>query len=130
MDNYLELVSQVDRITKTQDFLEEAVIMRNFKHKNVLSLIGVVIDNNKPHVLLPFMENGDLKSYLEKKGEACFLTSHNFCLFSYKHFLIYNSNQDFTVGQLIDYGIQVSTGMAYLAAKELTHRDLAARNCM
>ena len=39
--------------------------MKDFNHPNVLSLIGVAIkDNNKPFVILPYMEHGDLKSYI------------------------------------------------------------------
>ena len=46
-------------------FLEEAVVMKDFNHSNVLSLVGVAIkDNNKPFVILPYMEHGDLKSYI------------------------------------------------------------------
>ena len=47
-----------------QEFLEEATIMKDFKHENVLSLIGVVIKNNKPHVVLPFMQHGDLRNFV------------------------------------------------------------------
>ena len=40
--------------------------MKDFDHPNVLSLYGVVILQNKPHVLLPFMEHGDLQGYVRK----------------------------------------------------------------
>lgn len=45
-------------------FLEEAVVMKDFNHSNVLSLLGVAIEGNKPYVILPYMEHGDLKSYI------------------------------------------------------------------
>ena len=47
-----------------QEFLEEATIMKDFEHENVLSLIGVVIKNNKPHVVLPLMQHGDLLNFV------------------------------------------------------------------
>ena len=47
-----------------QEFLEEATIMKDFDHPNVLSLYGVVILQNKPHVLLPFMTYGDLRGFV------------------------------------------------------------------
>ena len=47
------------------DFLEEATIMKDFNHDHVLSMYGVIIDeNNRVYVLLPYMANGDLKAYV------------------------------------------------------------------
>lgn len=56
--------------TKLEAFLEEAVIMKDFDHLNVLSLYGVVIRNNEPHVILPYMENGDLKNYVKNEDNV------------------------------------------------------------
>ena len=52
-------------------FISESVIMKNFKHRNVLSLVGVSVGVNDtiaaPYIILPFMANGDLKEYLQQK---------------------------------------------------------------
>ncbi len=48
--------------------LEESVIMCGFDHPHVLGLIGISLDpSNSPHLLLPFMENGDLRTYLKNR---------------------------------------------------------------
>ena len=39
--------------------------MSNFKHENVLTLIGICIDGNRsPMVVLPFMKHGDLLQFI------------------------------------------------------------------
>lgn len=44
-----------------QNFLAEGTLMINFRHENVLSLIGVVTEKGeRPLVVIPYMENGDL----------------------------------------------------------------------
>ena len=53
-----------------ETFLQEVVIMRQFNHPNVLSLIGVSIHNNKPCALLPLMTNKDVNSFLKRNQEA------------------------------------------------------------
>ena len=49
-------------------FIVESVIMKKFKHKNILNLVGVSygVENGitRPYIILPFMVNRDLKTYL------------------------------------------------------------------
>ncbi|KAH6928971.1 hypothetical protein HPB50_022348 [Hyalomma asiaticum] len=88
-------------------FLEEALIMKDFHHVNVLPLIGLSIDKNDGlMVIIPYMKYGDLLSYIRDERNAP------------------------TVKQLITFGLHVAEGMRYLADIKFVHRDLAARNCM
>ena len=51
----------------------EASVMVYFDHPNVLSLLAITIDKDKPHVILPFMDLGDLRSYVSKPDNVCTL---------------------------------------------------------
>lgn len=48
------------------NFLMEAVLMKEFDHPNVLSLIGVVLnDQQLPMAVIPYMARGDMKKVLK-----------------------------------------------------------------
>ena len=50
-----------------RDMLKECSKMHNFSHPNVLTLIGVCLDGGPtPYIIMPFMANGSLLSYLKK----------------------------------------------------------------
>ena len=54
------------RFEDFENFLAEGTLMINFKHENVLSLVGVVyVAGKRPLVVLPYMENGDLCTFLK-----------------------------------------------------------------
>ena len=41
-------------------------MMKDFKHEHVLSLIGISVDEDgSPMVILPLMENSDLRIYVQ-----------------------------------------------------------------
>ena len=41
--------------------------MKNFKHPNVLNMIGVSLDTGvSPYIVMPYMANGSLLAYLKK----------------------------------------------------------------
>ena len=51
-----------------KDLVAESSIMKTFDHPNVLPLLGVCIDYDDEDVLkivIPFMANGDLKTFLK-----------------------------------------------------------------
>ena len=51
------------------DFIAECEIMVDFDHPNVMRLVGVCFDtdNGLPLIVLPYMANGDLRSFLQSK---------------------------------------------------------------
>ena len=52
-------------------FLKEGLIMKTFDHPNVLGLLGLTYDmDDNPLLVLPFMANGDLKTFFAKKKQV------------------------------------------------------------
>lgn len=91
----------------------EAEIAASLNHPNVLPLIGICFDttNQTLKLVLPFMANGDLASYLDKNLHTL------------------------TGAHLRSFALQIASGMVYLVSEgkghpSIIHRDLAARNCM
>ena len=50
-----------------RELLQECAKMYDFNHTNVLTLTGVCLDGGTaPYIVMPFMANGSLLSYLKK----------------------------------------------------------------
>ena len=58
------MVGKECTVKDVEAFLAEAIVMKDCHNDNVLSLLGVVIAGNRPFAILPYMEHGDLKSYI------------------------------------------------------------------
>lgn len=94
--------------------------MSNFKHPNVLSLIGVSTDMGPaPCVIMPLMSRGSLLSYLKSERPNLIVTKAS------DEEMIMNVKK-----YLLSICLQVAKGVSYLASQRFVHRDLAARNCM
>ena len=89
-----------------EEFFQEAITMKRASHENVLSLIGVIILENVPLLVTPFMELGNLRDFLRKD------------------FLALSFND------LLRFGLDIACGMECLEVNGVIHRDLACRNCL
>ena len=69
----LDIKTNVD---EAMAFLKEAAIMSEFEHPNVLSLIGVVLRSRTPLIVLPYMEYGDLRTYISDTTRVSITDTH------------------------------------------------------
>ena len=61
-----------------QELLNECAKMKNFANLHVMSLKGVCLDGGPvPYIVLPYMANGSLASYLRKERKNLVLMKDN-----------------------------------------------------
>lgn len=86
--------------------LAEACKMIPFEHPNVIPLIGVVLGQYEevPHLILPYMKNGNLLNHLKANGQAI------------------------PVNELLVFCLEVAQGLDYLANNNIVHGDLSCPN--
>uniref|UniRef100_A0A8C2WDQ1 receptor protein-tyrosine kinase n=1 Tax=Cyclopterus lumpus TaxID=8103 RepID=A0A8C2WDQ1_CYCLU len=89
-----------------RDFLREASIMGQFDNPNIIRLEGVVTRSRPVMIVVEYMENGALDSFLRTR------------------------DGQFTVLQLAGMLRGIAVGMTYLSDMGYIHRDLAARNIL
>ncbi|KMQ89004.1 proto-oncogene tyrosine-protein kinase ros [Lasius niger] len=94
-------------------FLQEARLMNHFRHKHVLRLLAVCLNEDSPLLVLELMEIGDLLKYLRESRKLQPSDSHALRL------------QD-----LLIMCEDVARGCSYLEKLRFVHRDLTCRNCL
>ncbi|XP_062306814.1 megakaryocyte-associated tyrosine-protein kinase [Osmerus eperlanus] len=89
-----------------QAFLQETTVMTKLQHKNLVRLLGVIL-NDGLHIVTELMAKGNLVNFLRTRGRSIISTV-----------------------QLLHFALDVCEGMEYLESLKLVHRDLAARNIL
>ncbi|XP_017045801.1 protein sevenless [Drosophila ficusphila] len=98
------------------ELLQEAQLMSNFKHENIVCLVGICFDTESISLIMEHMEAGDLLSYLRNARNT--------------------STQEqqpaagLSLSELLAMCIDVANGCSYLEDMHFVHRDLACRNCL
>lgn len=92
--------------------LQEGMSMYSLNHRNILSILGVSIEDHTAPFLL-YQNYTNMKVFLQK----CKLNAEGVA-----HTL--------TTQEVVDMALQIIHAMQYLHKKHLLHKDLAARNCV
>ncbi|XP_010592110.1 tyrosine-protein kinase Fes/Fps isoform X3 [Loxodonta africana] len=87
-------------------FLQEARILKQYSHPNIVRLIGVCTQKQPIYIVMELVQGGDFLTFLRTEGTRL------------------------RVKTLLQMVGDAAAGMEYLESKCCIHRDLAARNCL
>uniref|UniRef100_A0A8D8PU59 ALK tyrosine kinase receptor n=4 Tax=Cacopsylla melanoneura TaxID=428564 RepID=A0A8D8PU59_9HEMI len=108
----VKTLPQVSTGQNETDFLMEACIMQNFKHPNIVRLLGVCFDQHPRYIIIELLAGGDLKNFLRESRPKP------------------DRPSPLTVKDLLLSAMDVAKGCKYLEDQRFVHRDIAARNCL
>ena len=91
----------------TPSFMAEAQIMKKLQHGKLIKLYAVCTQKYPFYIVTELMMHSNLLDHLTK-----------------------GQGQHLKLPKLIDIGVQVADGMAYLESQHYVHRDLMARNIL
>ena len=88
-----------ENITDCEKFLKEAEILKQYRHPNIVKLIGICSDKEPVYIIMELMLGGDFLTFLRKKGADC------------------------VTEQLTQFGMQAAAGKIFInpSTKESTH---------
>ncbi len=109
-----KLKDQADSSMK-ESFEKEIKFMSGLSDENIVRLLAVC-DKEPKFIVIEYMENGDMYQYLNQHELAPSIDEMQ-------------ENQ-IPVSILLYMGVQIASGMRYLASLKYVHRDLASRNCL
>ncbi|EGD74912.1 TK/HMTK protein kinase [Salpingoeca rosetta] len=92
-----------------EEFIKEATIMLDLEHDNLVTLIGVAMQQRPWLMVLEFLEYGDLRNVLKGCAAKDITLSYN---------------------EQLSFALQIAKGMEHIASLNMVHMDLAARNCL
>ncbi|XP_014262217.1 tyrosine kinase receptor Cad96Ca [Cimex lectularius] len=101
------------------DLLSELMVMKMLEpHPNVVRLLGCCTDKDPIFVIMEYVANGKLQTYLRNSRATR----------SYDN--IHGKSNSLTSRHLTSFCYQIARGMEYLTSRGIIHRDLAARNIL
>lgn len=101
----VELEKEQDDATRSEKFLEEAYLMKQFEHPHIIKLMGIVT-SAPTYIIMELAPYGELRSYLQQ----------------------YRTQTE--IDRLVTYIFQLCTALSYLESRNFVHRDVAARNIL
>ena len=90
----------------TDDFVHEAYVLKNLRHKNIVQLYGVCTEKYPLYIILEFMSQGNLLDYLHCNTASIELS------------------------QQISIITQIASGLEFLEQKNYIHQRIRARNML
>ena len=102
----IKFLKETAEFQEQELFVREALRMKDLKHENVVSLIGVQYQRKPIFIVLEYLGKGDLRKYL--LGGRGLLN----------------------IPTQVDMCVQVMSGLHYLQSMHYVHRDIAARNVL
>ncbi|MEN2497655.1 MAG: hypothetical protein MHMPM18_002019 [Marteilia pararefringens] len=107
----IKMLKSMDSSIQEREFKSELQVMIGLYHKNITSLIGVISNEKQMALITQFAEKGSLRDLLIRRNQE-------------------DPEKYFKEERLLQFGLDIARGMAYLHSSQVLHIDLAARNVL